>query len=102
MKRALQGSMIGTMAGIATAVGLHMLLSAQPSLAGTGLGVLLASFSAPGARLIGAITGWSGSHELGMLAHWLSLQLTLLAAGGVLGALAGIVTGQRRQTPPRG
>ncbi len=95
-QRVLMGLMIGTMAGIAVAVGLHMLLSAQPELARGGFGVLLARIAAPGARLIGLLAPGSGSHELGILTHWLSLQLTVAGSGAVVGALIGFIAERRR------
>jgi len=83
----IMGLMIGTMAGIALAVGLHMLLTAQPSLVHTWLGGVLARVAAPGARMIGLFSDQAASHEMGILTHWLSLQLSLVALGASTGAL---------------
>ncbi len=87
----IMGLMIGTMAGITVAVGLHMLLSAQPSLVLGWLGPVLATVAAPGARMIGLFSDHATSHEMGILTHWLSLQLTLVAIGAGTGALVGFI-----------
>lgn len=100
MRRALSGLMIGTMAGAGMAMCLHTLLTLQPSLATGPLGDMVASLAAPGARLIALVSPRWGSHELGMLSHWISLQFTLLLLGAGVGAGVAIVTGKRRAPPP--
>jgi hypothetical protein len=102
MRRATLGFMIGCMAGACLAVGSHLLLNAQPQLAAGVVGRVLAWLSAPGANLLAALTPLSTSHESGMLAHWISLQLTLLLGGGFVGTLMGILTEQRRHPAPTG
>lgn len=98
--RAGMGLMIGAMAGMAVAVGLHMLLSAQPELVSGWLGVLLARISAPGARLFGLLSARMASQELGILSYWLSLQLTLVSGGAVIGTLIGFAAERARTTRP--
>ena len=99
MRRTALGAMVGTMVGITLAVGLHTLLTARPELAAGWLGVTLARVSAPGAWLIGHLTGHHGSHEMGILAAWLSLQLTLVLGGAVLGLTIAILVDLRRKIP---
>ncbi len=100
MRRPTVGAMVGTMAGITLAVALHTLLQAQPQLAAGWLGTVLLALSAPGARLVCLLTRLPCNHELGMVAHWISLQLTLVSVGALVGTAVAIVTGQRRQAPP--
>ena len=102
MKRSTMGAMVGTMAGISLALGLHLLLQWQPQLAATWLGTALVALSAPGAKLLCLLTALSCSHELGMIAHWISMQLTLLIGGALVGTTVAILTGQRRQRPSQG
>jgi len=92
----IMGLMIGTMVGIALAVGLHMLLTAQPSLVHSWLGLVLTRVAAPGARMIGLFSDHATSHEMGVLTHWLSLQLTLVTLGATTGALAGFIADRWR------
>lgn len=101
MRRPTVGAMIGTMAGITTAVGLHLLLQWQPQLAATWLGAALLALAAPGAKLVCLLTALPCSHELGMIAHWISMQLTLVVGGALVGTTVAILTGQRRQKPSR-
>ena len=96
------GLMIGAMVGITTAVGLHTLLSARPGLVSTWLGSLLVFISAPGVRLIGLVSSHATSHELGMLSHWLSLQITIVLGAAVIGALVGFAAQRVRTSPPPG
>lgn len=105
-RRVLLGAMFGTMAGMAAAMGLHTLLTAQPELAAGPLGQALATMAAPGARLIALISPHAGMGELGILSHWLSLQLTLVLLGALTGLIAGGIvqfhSARTPDTPPPG
>jgi hypothetical protein len=99
-RQLLLGAMFGTMAGMAVAMAVHTLLSAHPELAAGGLGQALAALSAPGARLIAMLGARAGMNGLGALAHWLSLQLTLVGLGALIGLLAGFIAQARRPRTP--
>lgn len=90
------GFMIGCSVGIGLAVGLHVLFSAMPELANGPLGRVAAWLARPGARAITSLTGHAGSHELGILATWLSFQLSCVAGGGLVGGFAGLLARDRK------
>ncbi len=96
MKRgALMGTMIGTMAGIALAMGVHTLFYLHPPLGETWLAQLLVLVSTPGARLLSLLSGRPLTQELGIVFYWLSLQLTLVGGGALCGCLAGALWRRR-------
>jgi hypothetical protein len=89
VSRGLLGLMIGVVVGIAAAVGLHAVFSTWPELATGWPGRAAAVVSRPGVRLGEALLGRPFHQELGIAAHWLSLQVTVVAGGGLLGWLYG-------------
>jgi hypothetical protein len=102
MRRVALGFMIGCCVGAILAMGLHTLFSAAPELAAGPLGRALAWVAHPGARAISAASGRPLSHELGIFATWLSLQLTTVLGGGLAGALVGLLARDGTSKAPQG
>jgi hypothetical protein len=90
--------MIGAMAGVGLAVGLHAIFSTWPALAAGWPGAVMAWIARPGVLLVGAVARQPFHQELGIVAAWLSLQLTLVVGGALLGAVVGVLCTPR--APP--
>lgn len=96
------GGMVGAMAGVALAVGVHIVFSTWPGLAAGWPGLVLVWIARPGVRLAEAAVRHPFQQELGMIAAWLSLQLTLVLGAAALGVAVGLARApEARRGAPR-